>query len=331
MVASNSLLLVALTAATAFASQPTPGSQIQTQYFHYQPAIESHEGKIQQRDPGRLSDSLSDSDLSNLRSNYCDGCSVPQFEQANRNNQKRELRYPLRMGDRPIVEARQYGFDDANQFHNQKRHVPYLMEKHEPSEELVQPQDGAENSDKEKRVVMLPSGLPGYERQSKHIEEATKEGLTIAKRMVMLLPGSPGYERQSKHIEEETKEGLTIAKRVVMLPPGSPGYERQSKYIEEATKEGLAIAKREPSPEPEDFNKREDASESITKPSWTGNVPLGNNPLPQNLPSEQKQGNEKRELKRKLDNHILQCSGVRGVCDGNGPFRSILEDINKNH
>lgn len=300
MVASNSLLLVALTAATAFASQPTPWSQIQTQYFHYQPAIESHEGKIQQRDPGRLSGSLSDSDLSNLRSDYCDGCSAPQFEQANPNNQKRELRYPLRMGDRPIVEARQYGFDDANQFHNQKRHVPYLMEKHEPSEELVQPQDGAENSDKEKRVVMLPSGLPGYERQSKHIEEATKEG-------------------------------LTIAKRVVMLPPGSPGYERQSKLIEEATKEGLAIAKREPSPEPEDFNKREDASESITKPSWTGNVPLGNNPLPQNLPSEQKQGNEKRELKGKLDNHRVQCSGILEVCDDYGPSWSILEDISKNH
>lgn len=269
MVASNSLLLVALTAATAFASQPTPGSQIQTQYFHYQPAIESHEGKIQQRDPGRLSGSLLDSDLSNLRSNYCDGCSAPQFEQANPNNQKRELRYPLRMGDRPIVEARQYGFDDANQFHNQKRHVPYLMEKHEPSEELVQPQDGAENSDKEKRVVMLP--------------------------------------------------------------PGSPDYERQSKFIEEATKEGLAIAKREPSPEPEDFNKREDASESITKPSWTGNVPLGNNPLPQNLPSEQKQGNEKRELKGKLDDHRVQCSGILGVCDDYGPSWSILEDINKNH
>ncbi|OJJ84749.1 uncharacterized protein ASPGLDRAFT_1469956 [Aspergillus glaucus CBS 516.65] len=187
-----------------------------------------------------------------------------------------------------------------NQFHNQKRHVPYLMEKHEPSEELVQPQDGAENSDKEKRVVMLP-------------------------------PGSSGYERQSKSIEEATKEGLAIAKRVVMLPPGSPGYERQSKFIEEATKEGLAIAKREPSPEPEDFNKREDASESITKPSWTGNVPLGNNPLPQNLPSEQKQGNEKRELKGKLDDHRIQCSGILGVCDDDGLSWSILEDINKNH
>lgn len=263
MVTSNSLLLVALTAATAFASQPTPGSQIQMQYFHDRPAIESHEGAIQQRGPGHLSGSLSDSDLSNLRSSYCDGCSALQFEQASPNNQKRELRYPLRVGDQPIIEARQYGFNDAYQFHNQKRHVPYVMEKHEPTVELVQPQDGAKNSNKEKRMVMLP--------------------------------------------------------------PGLPGYEQQSEFIEEATKKGLVIAKRGPSAEPEDFNKGEDASESITKPSWTGNAPLSNNPLPQNLPSEQKQGNEKRGPKGKLGGHITPCAGILGACGED----SITKDINK--